>query len=91
VVWDSRPVRITADEALEQEAENRKGGSMAEAKEFLRDKLDGGASISAKDLEDEAESIGISKRTLKRARKNLKVKSIKDGYQGKWNWRFDKD
>jgi hypothetical protein len=91
IVWDAIPVRITADEALKREAEDGKGGAMNEAKEFLREKLDGGASLSAKDLEDEADAIGISKRTLKRARKSLKVKSVKEGYQGKWNWHMDKD
>ena len=83
IVWDSLPVRITADQALEQAAEKRRGSSSAEAKEFLREELEAGPK-PAKDLEEKAEALGISKITLKRARKKLDVKAEKDGFQGAW-------
>jgi RecA-family ATPase len=82
ICWDHTPVRISADEALRREAENSKGGAMAEAKEFLRDNLE--APMPASDLEGKAEAHGISKATLRRARKALKVQAKKDGYQGAW-------
>ena len=83
IVWDNLPVRITADQALEQAAEKRKGSSSAEAKEFLRDELEAGPK-PAKDIDEKAEALGISKITLKRARKKLDVKAEKDGFQGAW-------
>ena len=83
VVWDDLPVRITADEALEKDAEKKKGNATSEAKDFLRERLDIGPR-EVKDIEDEAEAHGISKRSLERARKKLDVKAKKDGEQGKW-------
>lgn len=84
IVWDSQPVEITADQALEQASEKRRGSSSAEATEFLRERLEDGVPRTVKDLEDEAEGVGISKRTLERARRKLGVRAKKDGYQGAW-------
>jgi hypothetical protein len=87
VVWDSYPVRITADEALERDAEKKRGGARAEAEDFLRAALDGGERM-ASDIVSEAEALCINKRTLGRARKKLNVSTIKDGYQGDWKWKM---
>jgi putative DNA primase/helicase len=91
IVWDNLPVRITANEALEREAEKKKGNASAEAEDFLRERLGNGAGVSSRDLQDEAEALGISERTLKRARKRLGVKAQKDGYAEGWRLFLDKE
>jgi RecA-family ATPase len=77
IEWDNLPVTITANEALEAEAENRRGSSTQEAKEFLETRLADGPQ-SVKDIEAEAEANGISERTLNRARKKMGLKARKD-------------
>jgi putative DNA primase/helicase len=88
VAWDNQPVRITANQALEAAAEKKKGTAGAEAEEFLRTRL-GGDGCSSKDIQDEAEALGISERTLYRARKKLGVRAEKDSYAEGWRLFLD--
>jgi putative DNA primase/helicase len=90
IVWDNLPVRITANEALQQEAEKKRGGASRDAEDFIRERL-GNGGITVKDFESEAAALGISKRTLERARKRLNVKAKKDGFQGEWRLFIDKE
>jgi putative DNA primase/helicase len=83
ISWDGLPVRITADQALEQAVEKKRGSATTDATEFLREELDGGPR-SAQDINEKAEALNISKRTLERARKKLGITATKDGYQGAW-------
>jgi hypothetical protein len=46
---------------------------------------------SAKDIQDEAEALGISERTLYRARKKLGVRAEKDSYAEGWRLHLDKE
>jgi len=90
IAWDNLPVRITANEALEAESEKKKGGASTEAEDFLHDRLDGNdVGVSSKDLMDEADALGISRRTYMRARKKLGVKTRKDGYGAGWRMFLD--
>src|SRR5262245_3199223 len=88
IVWDNLPVRITANQALERWAETKKGSARAEAEDFLRQRV-GPDGVSSKDLHDEAEALGISERTLYRARKKLGIKAQKDGYAQGWRLFLD--
>jgi len=73
--WSDEPVNVTADQAIAAaNAALRDGGSMKEAKEFLRDLLAKGP-IAAKDGQEAADANRISERTLKRAKKELDIKS----------------
>jgi putative DNA primase/helicase len=90
IVWDHLPVRITANEALEKEAEKKRGGATRDAEDFIRERL-GNGGIATKDFEGEASALGIAKRTLERARKRLNVKAKKDGFQGEWRLFIDKE
>jgi putative DNA primase/helicase len=86
IMWSEEPVDVTADQAIAaSNAALGDGGSMKEAKEFLRDLLANGR-IDAKDGEEAAEANGIAERTLKRAKKELGVKSEKNGFDGGWTW-----
>jgi putative DNA primase/helicase len=88
ITWESEPVTITADQALAAEADGAEGrGAIAEAEEFLRDKLSGGP-ISAKEGEEHAQALGIARRTLMRARRNLGVIAEKRDMNKGWTWRL---
>jgi putative DNA primase/helicase len=91
IVWDSLPVCMSANEALEREAERKRGSSSAEAEGFLRERLGNGGGVLSKDLEGEAEAYGIKKRTLERARRKLGVKAQKDGYAAGWRLFLEKE
>jgi putative DNA primase/helicase len=86
VIWDCEPVTISANEALAQDRESAKGDDMVrEAKDFLRHVLANGPRL-AKEVSEEAKDAGIAAKTLERARKALRVKASKDGFQGPWTW-----
>ena len=84
IVWHPQHVEITANEAMAAA-----GGTTAkrEAREFLLERLEAGP-VKADDLFEEAEQNGISKSTLKRAKKDLKIKSQKQRgeMEGAWVW-----
>jgi hypothetical protein len=73
IVWHPQHVEITANEAM-----TAAGGHTArrEAKEFLLQRLEAGP-VKADDVIDEAKQEGIAERTLKRAKKELGIKSRK--------------
>ena len=85
ICWDGAPVTVSADEALRQSGADT--GKFADAKEFLLDMLSGGP-ISAEMVTAAAERQDISERTLRRARKELKVKAEKSKgtLDGGWLW-----
>lgn len=56
-----------------------------EAKDFLRVALRNGPR-EAQEVKEEAEKVGVTERTLRRARNELDVKLSRDGYQGPWLW-----
>jgi hypothetical protein len=69
------------------EAERRRGSASADASDFLRTELGGGAR-SVKDIEEKADAFGISKATLKRARKKLGVHAFKNGLGDGWSMKL---
>jgi AAA domain len=87
VLWENSPVVISADEALRA---NNGGGdrkAAAEAEQFLREKLSHGI-VPARDGEKDARALGITPRTLDRARKKLGVIAEKGGLKEGWTWRL---
>ena len=91
VAWSSAPVTVTANQALHASAtEDTKGASIFVAEEFLQTTLANGP-LPSLSVEKEADNLGISKATLKRARKNLAVVAERDGYQGAWAMRLPTD
>jgi hypothetical protein len=91
VVWDDAPVDLTANQAMAAAAEAiRDGGSMHDAKQFLREILANG-SVAVKEVEDAAEGNLIRKRTLDRARRELGIKSTKSDFGGGWVLTLPKD
>src|SRR5262245_5711331 len=86
IVWHPQHVEITANEAM-QAAGGQSGYAKREAREFLLERLEAGP-VKADDLLEEAGQNGIAKRTLNRAKKELRIKSRKTPgkLDGEWYW-----
>jgi hypothetical protein len=84
VAWDTEPVTTTANEAIASAAE-RKSSALHEAEDFLREYL-ADRPMPADKVEAAAEENDISKRTLKRARKSLRIVTTKTGFGSGWSW-----
>jgi hypothetical protein len=54
-------------------------------REFLLDRLEAGP-VPCDDILDEAKQNGISEKTLRRAKKDLRVVSRKGKMNGEWTW-----
>jgi putative DNA primase/helicase len=82
IVWHPQHVEITANEAMASA-----GGHTAkrEAREFLLERLEAGPANSD-DIVEEAKQEGIAFATLRRAKKELGIKSRKGGFDGAWTW-----
>jgi len=90
VAWELAPVMITADQALAACSAAAEGKSVrSEAEIFLRETLANG-SVSQKDVKDAAEGVGLAWATVRRAKKQLGVKtqrvSIGTDGSGRWVW-----
>lgn len=82
---DPRPVTL---EDLEPTEHGETPGELDEAIDWLRETLSGGA-VSAKEVVRRAQEVGISSRTLKRAKREMGVVSKREGGaadQGSWVW-----
>jgi putative DNA primase/helicase len=84
IVWHPQYVEVTANEAM-QATTGQAGYAKREARDFLLERLEAGP-VKADEIFEEAEQNGISKKTLYRAKKELKIKSRKDKFDGEWSW-----
>jgi hypothetical protein len=90
VVWDSTPVNIDADEAINGPARKRgpKPAAEKECQDFLAKALASGPR-AAKDIKEDAKDNDLSERTLARAKKSLGVESYRpEGTTGPVWWRL---
>ena len=81
VVWESSPIDITADAALQVADAKANGGASAagnEAEEFLKEILAEGP-IPQKEIKAAAEGAGLAWATVRRAKDRLGIKAFKDG------------
>jgi len=78
---------LTAGMLLSPDSDEEERSALTEAKEFLLDELSGGGRKQS-ELLKEAKSLGISERTLKRAKSEIGIKAAKEGFgeQGYWIW-----
>jgi putative DNA primase/helicase len=94
VAWESEPVTIAADQAL-QAADAQAGGdhsAASEAEEFLQRVLAGGP-VAAAEIKREAQDAGLSWATVRRAQGRLGIRPVRraesgDGLaaHGRWFW-----
>jgi putative DNA primase/helicase len=89
IVWMDH-VDISANEAM-QAADGRSGSALREARDFLLEHLEAGPA-KADEIFEEAKQNGINQKTLKRAKKDLGVRSRKEQGKigGQWLWELPK-
>jgi hypothetical protein len=96
VLWDSEPVEVTAAEILA--AADSSGGDRTakqEAVEFLRELLAEGPVLQT-EVRSQADAVGFSYATVKRAKREARVKASRVGEEGvrgggRWFWHFERD
>jgi putative DNA primase/helicase len=77
-------VALTADDVVTAPIEPRRG-AIEKAEEFLLNKLSAGP-VTHSQILSEAGAAGVSKRTLNRAKANLRIRSDKTDFGGGWAW-----
>ena len=80
---------VTATEAMHAASEFKSPGARERAKTLLRDLLAGGP-IAQKEIEEMAKAEDIGARTLPTAKKELRIRSIKQP-DGTWVWGLPED
>ncbi len=85
VVWEEGLVEMSANDAMAQTDGDGEHTALNEAVEWLEIYLADGAKLG-KQLKRDADSDGISKRTLERAKSKLKIASGPQGKAGPWMW-----
>ena len=90
VFWDTMPVTMSADEALNTSTEYGSAPARNEAEDFLREVLAGGP-LPTRRVESEAKAAGLSWRTVRRAKDMLGVKASKSALDGGWVWTLPED
>ena len=75
----------TANDILVLSNENQ--SAIDEAKEFLKDILSNGP-VKASDVFKQGREIGLSEKTIKRAKKMLEITSLKLDFSSGWVWQF---
>jgi len=83
VNWEPDEVHTTADEALQAPQRGPQSTKLPAAVEWLRGRLEEGCQESLQ-LEKDAVANGITKKTLWRARKELKVRSVRSTTDSRW-------
>ena len=89
IEWEHLPVRISADEAITPPERHRGPApeNRDEAAAWLRDVLAGGPQ-PAEHLYAEADKVGITKGTLRRAKEVAGVTARKQSFDGPWTWQL---
>jgi hypothetical protein len=84
IVWHPQHVEITANEAMQAAGDRT---AKHEAREFLLSRLVGGP-VKCDDLIEEAKQEGIAEKTLRRAKRDLRVRSRKatGKLDAGWTW-----
>jgi putative DNA primase/helicase len=89
VVWDAEAVTVSADDALAQMPDDERT-ALDDAREWLTVYLDAGP-MPARDIYREAGQAGIAKRTLDRAKRDLRVTARKRDFASGWIWELPED
>lgn len=85
VSWESEPVSMTADEAMQVENGSGNTSALDEATNWLREIL-GTGPVAAAEVLIQAKAEGIAEKTLRRASKVLEVRKTKIAMTGGWSW-----
>jgi hypothetical protein len=88
--WSPDPIAISADTIVgNARPRGRPDAACQDAMDWLRNRLAKG-SAPARDVVEEADAHGISKRTVRRAFRELRGEAVKTGFGlfGEWMWRL---
>lgn len=80
----------TADEILQMQGGKRRKNKITECEEWLRKELEFGPR-KATEIFEIGKQHGFSEPTIKRAKKNLRIKTEKRGFQGEFYWELPDD
>lgn len=83
--WEPTPVTISVDEVLKSDLDRETKTERQEAVEWLEDLLSGGP-VSVNEIEKESKRDGLAWRTVRRAKDDLGIESVKRQFSGKWSW-----
>jgi len=90
VAWESEPVNVRADDALN--GGGRKAAIREDASQFVIDTLNAnGGDMLSEELSEAAEAHGISKITLRRAKKTVAQCYKEKGRDGRWRIKVKDD
>jgi hypothetical protein len=89
IEFDPGYVDVTATEAMHAANEFKSPGAKERAKTLLRDLLAGGP-MAQKEIEEMAKAEDIGERTLRKVKRQLRIKSTKQP-GGKWVWELPED
>lgn len=84
IEFETMPIDITAEELLADEDQQERFSALQEAVIFLDELVQPGTEKAHKEIEKEAKAAGHAMRTLKRAKKRLKIQSEQKLRQ--WYW-----
>jgi hypothetical protein len=92
VIWEPKPVSITANEALAAEAGSAdQKSARGEAEELLRDLLADGP-VPQKEVKAAAEGVGLAWATVRRAKDRLGIEAYRESVGkeggGRWLWKL---
>jgi hypothetical protein len=87
LVWDSDPVLVDATVAMDRSGTVQELGALAECKRVLSQIMLNGrvlATEGTRQLKEAGASTAVA--TVSRARKELGIKAVKEGFRGPWWW-----
>jgi putative DNA primase/helicase len=85
IFWDNLPVSFSANEVLAPSTDTSSAPARNEAEDFLRVLL-ATCSVAAKEIKLQAKEVGLSWKTVCRAKTALGVRSSKTAVDGGWEW-----
>jgi hypothetical protein len=85
LAWEPDPVDMTANDVLSPAAKEQGETKLEAAEKWLRATLADGP-LWQETIEGDAKGLGISIKTLRRAKGKLDIKSRKQTFSGKWAW-----
>ena len=90
VAFEDGEIDVNADHVLGATSGDDTMSKLNEAVHFLRVELENGP-LPTREVKKRAKDEGIADKTLTRAKDKLGVEALKEGYQGRWIWRFPFD
>jgi len=89
--WGMLPVLDDTDEILSNRRERPSGSKKQDAKQFLREQLEGKEPMASEAVFERAKDLRIPDNRLKEAKTELGIEAFKSGFQGQWMWSWPRN